>query len=77
MGLRFILQNGQKKGCRDILQLPTYSDEIDENGRRKVYSFTLENEKGMREEEYIYPVALWFKLGIMKLRGNRKVTFLY
>jgi len=66
MGFRFILQNGQKKGCRDSSQLPTNADEIDENGRRKVYSFTLENEKGM-----------CFRLGITKLRGNRKVIFLY
>ena len=77
MGFRFIWQNGQKKGFRDISQQPTNGDEFDENGRRKVYSFTLKNEKRMGEEEYIYPDALWFRLGITKLRGNGKVTFLY
>ena len=58
MDFRFIWQNGQKKGCRDISQQPTNADEFDENGRRKVYSSTLENEKGTGEEEYVYPVAL-------------------
>ena len=25
----------------------------------------------------VYPVGLWFRFGITKLRGNVKVTFLY
>jgi hypothetical protein len=52
MGFRFIWQNGQKKGCTDILQQLTNADKFDENERRKVYSFALENEKGIGEEEY-------------------------
>jgi len=50
MGFRFVMQNGQEEECRDISQLPTNLDEFDENGRRKVYNFTMENEEGMREE---------------------------
>ena len=76
MDFRFIWQNGQKE-CRSISLQPTNADESDENRRRKVYSFTLENEKVVGDEEYIYPVALWFRLGITKLGGNRRVTFLY
>jgi hypothetical protein len=78
MGFRFIWQNGQKKGCRDILQHPANVDEFDENGRRKVYSFMQENKKSNGGRRiYIYLVALWFRLGITKLRGNREVTLSY